>query len=460
MSDTQIKFSELIHFKPKQLLALKAANEHRYTLFGGAAGPGKSYWLRWFCVYRLIKWFIQTGQTGIRVGLFSEDYPTLKDRQVSKMQVEFPEWLGKLKDSSMDGLSFVLNKDFGGGIIALRNLDDPSKYLSSEFALIAVEELTMNEKDVFDKLRSRLRWTGIEDTKFIAATNPGQIGHAWVKKLWIDRDFDENEQEADQFVYIKALPSDNDSLAKSYLLTLESLPERLKQAYLNGNWDVFDGQYFSEWDRSVHVVEPFEIPASWRRIRGIDHGRAKPTACTWGAVDHDGNIYWYREYYQAGVDADVNAKNIAELSEGETYSFTILDAACYSKTGTGETVAEIYENNGVSCEPSPKNRMAGWALFHEYLRKGEDHPRMFFFSTCYNAIRTIPTLVHDKHRPEDLDSSGDDHIADEISYQLQYLHENKSPAEDRNPENQLLKKMLKLQSNHTSVSQLSKIYKR
>ena len=185
MAKQSVSLKELIHFTPKQLEATQVADSHRYTLFGGSAGPGKSYWLRWYMVRTLIKWGKEYNLRGIRGVLFCEDYPTLKDRQISKMEVEFPRWLGTIKDSKTDGLAFHINPLFGGHILALRNLDDPSKYLSSEFAIIAVEELTQSEEIKFHRLRSRLRWTGIPNPKFIAATNPGGIGHEFVKRLWM-----------------------------------------------------------------------------------------------------------------------------------------------------------------------------------------------------------------------------------------------------------------------------------
>ena len=452
----KIKLSELLHFTDKQKIASAMADKHKYTLFGGAAGPGKSYWLRWYSIAKLIKWYKKTGFQGIRAGLFCEDYPSLTDRHISKIQYEIPAWLGKIKNSKTDGLALHLTSNFGNGVLAFRNLDDPSKYMSSEFALVAIDELTMNQKEVFDVLRIRNRWTGIEDTRMIMGTNPGQIGHAWVKKIWLDKEFDENEKESKEFAYVPALPSDNPYLAESYLKALDSLPEKKRKAYKEGNWDIFEGQYFTEWDRKVHVIEPFIISDHWRRIRGIDHGRTAPTACLWGAIDSDGRIYWYKEYYKAGVDADINAGKIHEMSLLEKYWFTVLDQSCFSKTGSGETIAEIYMKNGVIAEPSPKNRLAGWNLMHEYLRLQEDNkPKMMFFSNCVNSIRTIPTLIHDDNRPEDLNTKGDDHCADSISYALQYLHEGRSPKE----ESPVMLKLKEFQTKHGfSPQNINRIY--
>src|ERR1044072_8147720 len=139
-----------------------------YTLYGGAAGGGKSYWLRWYTVRWLIKKWKQTGIKGITAGLFCEDYPALKDRQLSKIAFEFPDWLGKHHADHKDfGNCYILSPEFGSGILAFRNLDDTSKYKSAEFALIAVDELTKNEEETFNLLRFRKRWKGISDTKFI-----------------------------------------------------------------------------------------------------------------------------------------------------------------------------------------------------------------------------------------------------------------------------------------------------
>lgn len=424
---SELKISELIKPHERQREFIKAVDSHKYTLYGGAKGGGKSYILRWTLILLLLKWATD-GHKNVRVALFCENYPSLKDRQITKIHTEFPSWLGTLSDSQIEGMAFVLKPEFGSGILALRNLDDPSKYASSEFAAVGVDELTKNGKEVFDQLRSIVRWPGIDKTKFIAGTNPGGIGHNWVKTFWVDRQFPPSEGEPNEFAFVQALAFDNPSLSSDYLKSLSSLPERMRKAYLEGDWNIFDGQFFTEWRDNIHTIEPFTVPDTWKRFRTIDHGRTAPTACYWGAVDFDGRVYIYREYYMAGQDADVNAREIARLSQGERYMFTVLDAACFSKTGTGETISEIYIRNGVMVEPSPKGRLAGWVLMHNYLRSTlEEQPRIQFFKTCHNAIRTIPSLVHDKKNPEDLDSNGEDHSADSISYGLQMLHEAKSP---------------------------------
>lgn len=435
----------LINPTPRQEEFLKATDTHKYPLYGGAKGGGKSYILRWALVRKLVKWATQ-GHLGVRVGLFCEDYPALKDRQVTKIEKEFPKWLGTLANSQIQGLSFTLKPEYGGGVIALRNMDDPSKYASSEFAVVAIDETTKNLREIFDQMRSIVRWPGIEDTGVWGGTNPGGIGHAWVKKLWIDEIFDDEDPPKEQFKFIKSLPTDNPHNAKTYLEELSRLPEKLRKAYYDGNWDVFEGQFFTIWDRQRHIVEPFELAPTFKRFRAYDYGHQNPACCLWGALDYDGNVWIYREkYWPKGhkTDADEQAKEIVRLSEGETYEYSVADPAIFSPTGMvdkygGQTIAESFARHGIIWLPASNRRVDGWSLMNKYLRWDETtSPKIRYFSTCKDSIRTIPSLVHDELHPEDVDSDGEDHAADTVRYLLMSLHEGKATAPKNETEQML-----------------------
>ena len=235
MNEEIIKFSELTRFFPKQIEALEASKRFKFVLFGGSVGSGKSYWLRWSCLYWLIKYHAKYGTKGIRAGLFCEDYVALNDRHLTKVKFEFPEWLGTYNQQKHE---FTLKPEYGSGIIAFRNLAEPENYLSVEFAVQGVDEINRNQKPVFDMLRSRLRWPGIKDVKFLAGCNP--LGEAWVKNIWVKRLFPPEEKEQYEFVFVPALPTDNPYLPQEYYKSLESLPENQRRAYLEGNWDAFD----------------------------------------------------------------------------------------------------------------------------------------------------------------------------------------------------------------------------
>lgn len=456
--------SKLINPFPKQLDFIHAAEQFKYVLFGGAKGGGKSYILRWYLILKLYRWFKQRNLKNIHVGLFCEDYPTLKDRQISKIAMEFPLWLGILGDSQIHGMSFILRPEFGGGVIKLRNLDDTSKYASSEFAIGAVDELTKNKRIVFDQFRSIIRWPGIEDTKFIAGSNPGEIGHEWVKKLFITRELSKEDPPTHEIQYIKSLPTDNPHNAQSYIEELKRLPEKLRKAYLEGNWDVFEGQFFTEWDRDRHTVSPFTVPSTWKRYRAYDYGYENPACCKWYAIDYDGRVWVYRElYFTKGHrnDVDKQAAEILRLSGQEQYEYSVADPAIFSPTGIvdkhgGQTIAETFARYGIIFYPASNRRIDGWSLMHQYLYwKPVQMPKLVYFNTCYDSIRTIPILIHDDIKPEDLDTAGEDHAADVDRYMLMSLHERKSPP----PKTDIERKLEEMKSQSSfSPSNLNQIY--
>lgn len=432
----EVSLRELINPSPRQEEFLKASDQYKYLLYGGAKGGGKSHILRWALVRKLVKW-AKAGHRNVRVGLFCEDYVSLKDRQITKIEKEFPRWLGTLGENNIEGMSYRLAPQFGSGVIALRNLDDVSKYASSEFAIAAVDELTKNKREVFDQFRSIVRWPDIEDTGIWGGTNPGEIGHLWVKKLWVDRTFDKEDPPGEQFKFIKSLPTDNPHNAQSYLDELKSLPERLRKAYYEGNWDVFAGQYFSEWDRNMHVVPPFPVPKTFKRFRAYDHGRENPATCAWYALDYDGRVWVYREFYAKGMNVDQIAAEIVRLSGDEQYEYSVADPAIFANIGFtdkfgGQTIAETFARYGIIFLPASNRRVDGWNLMHQYLYWSPTRldaeqniipPKIIYFNTCYDSIRTIPALVHDDIRPEDINSKGEDHAADRDRYLLMSLHE-------------------------------------
>lgn len=266
-----IKFSELAKFLPKQKDAQEASKRFKFTLYGGSLGSGKSYWLRWMMVYWLMKLHAKTGLKGIRAGLFCEDYPSLNDRHLSKVKYEFPAWLGKYNEAKHE---FTLKPEYGSGIIAFRNLDDPEKYLSVEFAIMGVDEINRNSIVTFRELRKRLRWAGIKDVRFLAACNP--VGEAWVKNMWVKRMFPPEENEQYEFVFIPALPTDNPYLDESYYKSLESLPENQRKAFLEGNWDSFDegldekGYIRLLSDRELQACFVHSGDHSGYRVLGVD----------------------------------------------------------------------------------------------------------------------------------------------------------------------------------------------
>lgn len=335
---------------------------------------------------------------------------------------------------------------------------DIDKYIGIEYDVIIVEELTQLTKVKYDKLKGSLRtskpnWRPRMYTSF----NPGGIGHAWVREHYVIPHREGTETETR---FIPSTYKENKVLNPEYISYLEGLQGDLGKAWREGEWDLFAGQYFSEWRHAKHVVRPFALPLSWKKFRSIDpSGRDGITSCHWYALDSDGRVWVYREYYYGigvkdkngeviavGRDYDQHAKEIARLSADEDgvpedYVYTIIDTAAFAKAGFSETAAEIYERNGVQgLLPAAKERLVGWNAVHFYLRFARTHgerdatgkeistvPLLRIFDTCANLIRTLPLLQHDDKKPEDLDSKGEDHAADELRYLLRTLRENKAP---------------------------------
>jgi len=290
----EINFSELCGFSDKQWVATHTADGHKYTLFGGSRGPGKSYWLRWYDVRRLLRWAAQ-GHRNVNIMLACEDYPSLKDRHIAKIASEFPAWLGTLKETQQKGLGFHLRPQYGGGSILLRNLDDPTKYMSAEFAGISIDEISKNPLSTFDVLRGSLRWPGITDTYLVGASNPSAN---WVRDFWIEKNLPKAlAGHEEDFAFVPALPSDNPHLAPDYWEMLDTLSGPLRAAWLHGDWyAAVEGLVYEMFaddnvtDQEPDPERPFEL--------AIDDGYVDPRATLFIQRQANGDILIFDELYE------------------------------------------------------------------------------------------------------------------------------------------------------------------
>ena len=420
----------------KQLDAWNAQCEHRFLLYGGAAGGGKSFFLRWWAVGYLI-WLFEQGIPLAHVGLFCEDYPSLRDRQISKIEMEFPPSLGRLRQG--DTREFELAPKFGGGKILLRNLDDPSKYLSAEFAGIGVDELTRNDVAMFDFLRSRLRWPGVERPRFVGATNPGGKGHAWVKKYWVEKKLpSELARLADEFVFIPAKAADNPFLTESYFADLNTLPAPMAKAYAEGSWDQFTGQYFTNFLPERHIGrrqgseivckadgKVYEVDHWWPKWISLDWGFEHEFACYWHTTAPDGRHITYREWVANHLSPRMLAQGILERSvdrhgaNEKIGQFFLSPDAFADRTGESTIAEQILDVTGRGNRlPLPTSasddRVGGWQLLYRLLESDE----WLIAENCERLIDNLPSLIHDDKKPEDVKKVDGDDPGDAARYGL------------------------------------------
>jgi hypothetical protein len=437
---------------------------HLYLAGRNMVPTHNSYFLRWVAVRLLMSFFFEKGLKCVQVMLACEDYPALKDRQLSKVSREFPPWMGKMySDHANYGRCFMLAGEYGGGVLCFRNLDDPSKYQSSEWAAILVDESTKNDVETFTHLRMRLRWPGLKDEEcpFIGATNPGGIGHNYHKALWMDRhfpvEFCKPIDYRSMFAYVPSKAEDNPFLDAAYWQMLETLPPHLRAAFKDGSWDVFVGQAFQEWSRTYHVVESMKplVPDGRPIYMTFDWGFGKPFSVGWWWIDSDGRKYRFAEWYgwngtpdqglrltdseiAEGIIKREQAMGFTEVREGTPKAINpqitrLCDPTCFNKKpdyrggGQGPATAEIFMNMGLIMMPGDPSRVLKWRQFHEHLRVPRDDvgkvtgvPMLQVYSSCNHFVRTIPGLIVDSNNIEEIDSSGEDHVADEAALLLMY----------------------------------------
>lgn len=326
---------------------------------------------------------------------------------------------------------------------------DVMRYQGQAFNYIAFDELTQwHTPYAWNYMRSRLR-TGSANLKLYmrATTNPGGPGHSWVKKMFIDpakpntsfwaTDVETGEtlvypkghsKEGQPLFKRRFIPAslfDNPYLADTgdYEAMLLSLPEHQRKQLLEGNWDINEGAAFPEFNRRIHVVEPYQIPHSWTKFRAADYGYGSYTGVLWFAVTPAEQLVVYREMYVSKVTATDLADLIlqAEAEDG-TIRYGVLDSSLWHKRGdTGPSLAEQMIMKGCRWRPSDRSRgsrVAGKNEIHRRMQVDEytGEPQLVFFSTCTHTIAQIPSIPLDKNNPEDVDTKSEDHLYDALRY--------------------------------------------
>lgn len=392
----------------------------RHTAYGGARGGGKSWAMRRKFILLALRY------PGLNLLLLRRTLPELRENHLIPMQREL---YGFAVYNSAERVFRFPN----GSRIKLGYCDtmqDVYQYQGQEYAVIGLEEATHFTEEQMRFLTTCNRTTRKDfSPRMYYTCNPGNVGHAWVKRLFIDRLYAENENPND-YLFIPARIYDNKVLLEAdpnYIRQLEALPEELRRAHLDGDWDVHAGQYFREFSRDRHVIEPFEIPSWWRRFRSMDWGYNDPCCVLWHAVDGENRVYTYRELYVRETRAGEVAAMVLELSRGESISYTVASPDMWQKRGAvlsgaggfeGETLAELFTSSGLSLTPADNSRVPGWNRVRDFLAAAPDgRPNWLCFSDCRNLIRQLPALQFDQHNREDA-ADGDDHAPEALRYAL------------------------------------------
>lgn len=445
------KYEYIPHAGPQTVAHSTNVDE---LLYGGAAGGGKSRWMR--------AEMFQACMTvpGLRAIIFRRTFPDLARSVIDPLLQEIPFGLGRYNRSEH---MWRFNNGSVLELGHLRNEADLLKYQGAEYQKIGFEELTHFTENQYTYMLSRLRSAGdVKDamealglrTGTISTANPGGPGHHFVKQRWVDpapamRVFKMaatlDDPNPGTRCYIPAKATDNPSIDASYVNRLNALPDNLRKALRDGDWNVLDGVRFAQWRDSLHVVVPDISPmdlVSYPRVVAVDYGFADPFAAVWIAKLPNGINLVYRELYAKNLTATEQAQAILKAEmDGERGPQrpipVVMDPSMWRRNQGGGDTSPLGDKNAPPVG-SPAHdyqkvlaqrpikaynaRKPGWGRLDELLRiHDEGYPLLQVYDTCRDIIRTLPALPRDKRDPEDVDTTTEDHLADALRYGVMFL---------------------------------------
>ena len=427
----------------KQRLFLKARTKH--VGFGGARGGGKSWAVQDKAKRLCLRY------PGIKILIVRRTYPELMNNHIMPLQNALPSSVAQYNKAEK------IFRFVGGSTIRFGycNKDrDLDQYQGAEYDIIFLDEATQLKEEWIRKITACLRGANEFPKRIYYTCNPGGASHAYFKRLFIDKKYEAGEDPED-YTFIQSLVTDNKALMEAqpdYIRQLEALPPKLRDAWLYGRWDIFEGQFFEELRTSpdielcekagitseqaleqrrfTHVIKPFDIPRGWNIMRSYDFGYNKPFSLGYWAVDYDGVLYRILEVYGCTKTPDEGVKwtpdeqfrYFAEIErqhpllKGRKIVDSVADPAIWD-CSRGESIAETAGRYGIWFTPGDNERVAGWMQVHYRLAFDKNgYPGMYFFDTCQAAIRTLPLMTYSQTKPEDLDTKLEDHCPDEIRY--------------------------------------------
>ena len=430
----------------KQKLFLKAATKH--IAFGGARGGGKSWSVRTKTKLLCLRY------PGIKILIVRRTYAELINNHINFLRAELN---GIAKYNKTEKVfTFQNGSTIKFGYCATDG--DLDQYQGAEYDVIFLDEATHLLEMCIKKITACVRGVNAFPKRIYYTMNPGGASHGYIKRLFIDRQYEEGEDPND-YTFIQSLVTDNKVLMASqpdYIKQLEALPPKLREAWLYGRWDIFEGQFFEEFrttpdpqkcheagisveeayrqHRWTHVIPPFDMNSGecrgWNIMRSYDFGYGKPFSLGYWAIDYDGNLYRIMEMYgctgtpDEGVkwSPDEQFRRISEFErehpwlKGRNIIDSVADPAIWDAS-RGESIADTAAKYGIYFSPGDNNRIPGWMQVHYRLQFDHNgYARMYIFENCKDFIRTMPLMMYSETKPEDLDTKLEDHIMDETRY--------------------------------------------
>lgn len=417
---TEIK----IALQPKQRLLYQTVENTPITFYGGAKGGGKSKGLQLLMLLRRLQHPNSTG------AIFRKTYPELEANHIRPLFQSFPQLREYYQESKK-----LLTLPNGSELqfCHCKNEADIALYQGREFHDLAIDEAGQWTEATFRTLLGSNRSSKADiKPRCILTGNPGGIGHGWLKRIFIEKRFNERER-PDDYAFIQALVDDNSALMDNdpdYVRRLESEPnEALRKAYRFGDWNIFAGQFFQEISKEIHFIEPFEIPKHWNRFGAYDYGFNHPAAFGWFANDEDGNTYLYRELVRAGLRVDQFAKELNKYADTQQCYPIVAGHDCWTQksvlrdTAAPPTVAEEFQSHGILLKRAVVDRIQGAAHLRSYLarRGNENRPRFYIFENCPITFDCISRMIHDPDRVEDVlkvDATEGDPLSGDDAYDM------------------------------------------
>lgn len=424
-----------IALQPKQRLFLETIEQKQITFYGGAKGGGKSKGLQLIMLLRRFKY---PGSHGV---IFRRTYPELEGNHIRPLFEAYPQLREFWSESKK-----LLTLQNGSTLqfCHCANEVDVDLYQGREFHDLAIDEAGQWTEAMFRKLlgSNRSSRPGIS-ARAILTGNPGGLGHGWLKRLFIERRFNERER-AEDYAFIQALVDDNEALMANdpeYVRKLDSEPnEALRKAYRFGDWNIFAGQFFQEIGKDTHFIRPFPIPSHWNRFGAYDYGYNHPGLFGWFANDEDGNTYLYREHAKAQWRVDQWAGHLNSFEDTAKLYPIVAGHDCWTQRNVlredanPPTIAEEFLRHGVTLRRAVIDRIQGAAQLRSYLALrpyGQSpgatteplvfRPRFFIFDTCPVSFDTLSRMIHDPDRVEDvlkIDASEGDPMSGDDAYDM------------------------------------------